>query len=206
MTLTPKQLRQVVPTLSEKRSAELVDKITYVCPRYGLDNPDTFHEFVANLAHESWGFRKKEENLSYTAERIVQTWPTRFKTVAEAKPFARNPKELAKKVYNGRMGNIYVTDGWNMRGGGFMQLTGRDMYEAYRKYTAFDTVENVANAVRTDDYYALDSACWVFSVVKGLNKLALADDMKTIVKRINGGYNGLADRMAYYERAKLYIK
>jgi putative chitinase len=70
------------------------------------------------------------ENLNYTtAKRIRAVWPSRFKTDAEAAPFVRNPKDLANKVYNGRMGNRPGTDdGWNFRGRGYPHLTGRDNY------------------------------------------------------------------------------
>lgn len=70
------------------------------------------------------------ENLNYTtASRIRAVWPTRFKSVDDAKPYVRNPKALGNKVYNGRLGNRTGTDdGYNFRGGGLDQLTGRENY------------------------------------------------------------------------------
>lgn len=66
------------------------------------------------------------ENMNYSAARIRQVWPSR----PEAVKFAHKPRELANSVYGGRLGNRRGTDdGWNYRGGGLDQLTGRDHYE-----------------------------------------------------------------------------
>jgi putative chitinase len=71
-----------------------------------------------------------QENLNYTtADRIKKVWPSRFKTVEAAKPFVRNPRGLANKVYGGRMGNTQTDDGWDYRGRGFVQITGHDNYQ-----------------------------------------------------------------------------
>ncbi|MCE4223385.1 hypothetical protein HCU64_06445 [Methylobacterium sp. C25] len=67
------------------------------------------------------------ENLSYsTAARIRQVWPSRFLTEASAQPYVRNPQTLANKVYGGRLGNKLPNDGWDFRGMGDVQATGRD--------------------------------------------------------------------------------
>ena len=65
------------------------------------------------------------ENMNYSAKRIRQVWPSR----PEAVQFAGKPRALANSVYGGRLGNkVGSDDGWNMRGGGIDQLTGRDNY------------------------------------------------------------------------------
>lgn len=206
MTIAGAQLKQIVPNLSLDRSTRIADLINLCAPHYGMYNYDVLHEFIANVAHESGGFRYKEEGLSYSAEAILRTWPSRFKTIDEAKPYARNPQKLANKVYGGRMGNTGANDGWLYRGAGFIQLTGKDMFLSYQKYVHFDTLHELADALRTDDYWAMDSAMWLFSVEKKLIQLAKDDKFETIVRRINGGIIGLTDRQAYYERAKKVLK
>lgn len=73
------------------------------------------------------------ENLNYTtAARIREVWPSRFPTLVSAQPFVKNAKALANKVYNGQMGNREGSnDGWDYRGRGLPQLTGRNMYAKF---------------------------------------------------------------------------
>lgn len=204
--ITHEQLKLVVPTLSERQSKIIAEKINFICPKYGIKTKDVLHEFLANVAHESGGFSAKEEDMNYSAKRIMQVWPKRFTTINAARAFANNPKALANYTYGGRMGNRPGTDdGYNFRGGGYMGLTGRYTYEKYRKYTGFDNLEELADAVRTDEYYAMDSAAWVFAVELSLIPLSIKNDFLNVVRRINGGTIGMEDRLQYYERAKKYL-
>ena len=101
-------------------------------------------------------------------------------------------------------------DGWTFRGCGPIQLTGRSNVT---RFTAFYNMKfssalkagDVAELLRTDLRMGIHSACWVFSIAKGLNDEAENDDMRAIVKKINGAYLGWDDRSKYYERAKRLI-
>lgn len=86
----------------------------------------TYHEVGRALA-------PVRENMSYSAKRITEVWPSRFRTIASAQPYARQPKKLANFVYGNRLGNRgrNTDDGWNYRGGGFPQQTGRANYERH---------------------------------------------------------------------------
>ena len=204
MLITPEQLKQVATTLSIARAKQITDLLNELCPKYGIDTKDKLHEFLANVVQESMEFRHKEENMNYSAKRITQVWPSRFKSISDAVPYANNPQRLANKVYNGRMGNAGMNDGYIFKGGGFIGITGRAMYTKYAEYLGKDIPET-ALLVQTSDRYALDSALWFFSVHKQLNDDAERDDFIGIVKSINGGLIGLPDRQRYYERAKKYV-
>lgn len=215
--ITPEQLKLICPTLSIGRAKELAELLNEICPKYGIDTRDEFKEFLANVAQESGEFNHKTENMNYTAERMAQVWPARYGTAiwgkddkgkpkiigykpnAKALSLHRKPVEIANDVYGGRMGNTQPMDGHNFRGGGFIGLTGREVYTRYAAYIG-KPVEETANLVRTTDYYALDSAAWFFSVLKGLNDEAERDEWLKIVKSINGGYIGLSDRNRYLAR------
>lgn len=187
----------------------LASVINRVCPYYGI-NTSILHEFLANLLHESNEFRRYEENLNYSAERLMEVWPARFKTLQQALPYAYRPQQVAAKVYNGRMGNTGPLDGWEFRGSGPIQMTGRDNFTLFaswmdRTFRITKTEHEWAHLIRKDHEVGMHSACWIFSIAKGLNDEAVRDEMKTIIKRINGGYNGINDRYRYYELCKKYL-
>jgi hypothetical protein len=59
--------------------------------------PERAAHLLGQAAHESGGFKLTKENLNYSAEVMCRVWPSRFKTVEDAAPYARNPKALAEK-------------------------------------------------------------------------------------------------------------
>ncbi|MEX6691270.1 hypothetical protein QTN47_27420 [Danxiaibacter flavus] len=204
--ITGEILNKICTQISAARAAQIADVINQVFPAYGMTDPRVMQTAIAQIAHESGEFSIKSENMNYsTPERIMAIWPSRFKTVADAKPYVRNAQALANKVYGGRMGNNQPNDGYNFRGGGFMQLTGRESYEKYARFKGL-SVDKIHEQIKTSDFFAMDSACWEFAVDKALIDEALAGDFLTITKRINGGTIGLAERQKYYQRAKNYIE
>lgn len=211
--ITPDQFKKICPNLNSKRIDVLVPLINKVCPEYGIDTADIFHEFFANLLEESGCFLRYEENLTYTTpERLMQVWPRRFKTRDSAIPFTNNPKALAMLVYGKRqeLGNLSREDGWLFRGAGPIQITGRGNFTAFaawmnQKYLLKKDPEKWAELLRTSDEYGLHSACWIFAIAFKLIDEAERDEMKTIVKRINGGLTNYPIREKYYELAKKYI-
>lgn len=97
------------------------------------------------------------ENLNYTtASRIRDVWPSRFSSIQAAMPFVRNPKDLANRVYNGRMGNVVGSDdGWNFRGRGLPHITGRTNYERASKELGVDFVSNPELVLQPDHAVAI---------------------------------------------------
>ena len=203
------QLRKICTLLSTEQATLVADAINKVCPQYGMDT-DILHEFLANVAHESKEFTRYEENMNYSAKRIIAVWPSRFKTLVDATPYANNPKKLANKVYGGRLGNTEAMDGWDFRGSGPIQMTGKALFVQFgtwmsKCFKIQKTAREWAQLVRTDHEAGLHSACWIFSVAKGLNDEAQKDDIITIIRRINGGLIGKNERLKYYELCRKVI-
>ena len=114
----------------------------------------------------------------------------------------RYVRELASgAAYEGRkdLGNTQNGDGERYRGRGLIQITGRANYTAAMMALDVDIVEHPE--LLGTPVLACRSAAW-FWKSHGLNELADAGDQVKVTKRINGGTNGLADRLALFEVAK----
>ena len=118
----------------------------------------------------------------------------------------RFSEELASgEAYEGRadLGNTRPGDGKRFKGRGLIQLTGRANYQSYSDATGIDYIKN-PGALSSDPNAAVDVACWYWKT-RGLNALADADDVRAVTKRINGGFNGLDDRVSFLGRAKGFL-
>ena len=104
---------------------------------------------LAETHHETGGrFQPVTENLNYSAQRLTEVWPSRFPTIASAKPYASNPRKLANKVYGGRLGNVAPDDGWLYRGRGLPQITGKENYAKFGLAGTPDKASQMATAIR----------------------------------------------------------
>ena len=199
--ITLEQLKKIIPT--NKEADEWLKILNEVLPQYDIDTPIRLAGFLAQSAHESSEFNTLEENLNYSAEGLVKTWPRRF-TAATAKNYARKPEAIANRVYADRManGNEASGDGWRFRGRGIKQLTGRDNYTRFGKDVGM-TAEKAAEYCSTKKG-AVESAAW-FWKTNDLNRFADADDILSLTKAINGGTIGIDDRKKRYSNAKTVL-
>lgn len=114
----------------------------------------------------------------------------------------RYVRELASgKAYEYRkdLGNTWPGDGMRYKGRGLLQITGRANYDACGKALGLDLLKHPE--LLEDPVNACRSAAW-FWKTRGLNELADAGDQVKVTRRINGGTNGLADRLALFEVAE----
>lgn len=169
-------------------------------PKYEIHGLRLCH-WLGQFAHESRGFTAFEENLSYSAERLVKVWPNRFPTLKSALPYARNPEALANKVYMFRMGNDEPGDGWKYRGRG-PQLTGKENYELAEKGTALPLVANPDLAAKPENFVLIACDFWKRN---NCNPAADDDNLVLVTRKINGGNIGLDARRQLVLKAKRLI-
>jgi putative chitinase len=175
------------------------------CERYGIDTPERVAAFCAQVAHESSGRTRFVENLNYTAGRLMQVWPRRFKTRASAVDYQRRGAEaIANCVYQFRNGNGSEAsgDGWRFRGRGDFQLTGKDNYRAAALGVGLP-LESQPDLAAVPKNGALIAA-WYWDS-RGLNPLADAGDIMEITRKINGGTIGFPEREAQWRKFKTIL-
>ena len=166
--------------------------------KYEINTPKRQAAFIGQCAHESANFKVLQENLNYSAEGLMKTWPSRFPTKEIADQYARQPAKIAGKVYNGRLGNTSEEEAAKYLGRGLIQLTGKDNYERCGSSIGVDLVGHPD--LLLDPQNAALSAGWFWNK-HGLNELADAQEHGMITKRINGGTIGLEDRIAKTTKA-----
>jgi putative chitinase len=123
----------------------------------------------------------------------------------ESMSFLYSEEVASGSAYEGRsdLGNTQAGDGRRFKGRGLIQLTGRANYAAYSRFAGIDYVAQ-PELLSIDAVVAVDVACW-FWKDRGVNRLAEQDDVKAVTRRINGGFNGLDDRMQNLRRAKAVL-
>jgi putative chitinase len=189
--------------VKHKLPIQVYDELVDVAREFDITNPFRLAHFLAQCAHESGNFKFTRENLNYSEQGLLKVFPKYFDKNT-AKLYARKPEQIANIVYECRLGNgnRNTGDGFKFSGRGFLQLTGRVNYKAFGDFIGVDLISN-PDLVATK--YALTSAAWFFEK-KGLWKICdQGVDEATIVavtKRVNGGTNGLADRIS---KTKVFV-
>lgn len=185
MEITVKQILAIMPnarayTAKNKNFAgysleSIVLRMNKYAKEFGIDSPQRWAHYLAQIAHESAELRYSEE-------------------IASGRAY--DTGKLAIKLGNTPEAD---GDGQRFKGRGLIQVTGRANYEAYKQYCGYDVVKQPELLAKPVG--AIRSSMW-FWKSKGLNELADRDEFTAITKRINGGTNGIEDRRKYLARAK----
>jgi putative chitinase len=182
--LTTEQLRAIMPKLPAAKEATLFPFLTSAITEFAIEPPARTAAFLAQLAHESAQFRFMEEIWGPTAAQKRYEPPGKLAT---------------------NLGNTEPGDGLRFKGRGPIQITGRANYRRFGDLLGVDLVADPARAALPEVAFRIAGLFWS---KKGLNELAdrvTAETFKEITRRINGGFNGLADRERFYETAKTVL-
>jgi putative chitinase len=170
--------------------------------KLGINTPLRMAHFMAQITQESGGGTEMIENLKYSGPRMLVIFHKYFPDLASTAPFVKNDRALGNRVYNGRMGNRPGSDdGFNFRGRGCLQITGREGYEKIGKICQLDLANNPDLAI--DPRHTLLIAATEF-VKLGCLIDCDRDNVVQVSARINlgsptdspGRINGLAARRA----------
>jgi putative chitinase len=172
---------------------EWLEPLTETFEKYDISTTKRQACFIGQAMHESGGFKHLVENLNYSEQGLMRTWPSRFPDIDIAEKFAHNQEKIANKVYGGRMGNTEDGDGYAYRGRGIFQLTGKENYTNCGQGIGKDLLAHPE--MLQEPLGASLSAGWYWNK-RSLNQYADTMDIETMTKKINGGVIGLEDRKA----------
>jgi predicted chitinase len=179
--LTSDELRSIMPGLPAARSAAFLPPLDAAMTEFAIDAPPRAAAFLAQLAHESGQLRFMEEIWGPTAQQL------RYEPASS----------LATSL-----GNTQAGDGKRFKGRGPIQITGRANYQRFGTLLGVDLMTTPEQAALPDLAFRIAGLYWS---KKGLNELAdqaTDEAFREITRRINGGFNGLADRQQFYATAR----
>jgi len=161
----------------------------------GIVTPLRWCHFMAQCFHETGEFTIVRENTRWSAKQMCNLWPTRFKAAdpvfqtryALCRGDEREYK-LAEMAYGASarpdLGNCEEGDGWNYRGGGFLQGTGRNWYREVGQAIGHD-LENSPDLIE-NPAISLQATLWYWTRYK-INALADANNLRGVGNQINRG-------------------
>lgn len=171
--MTPQNLARATGARVD-RAAEFLPFVEAAMAEFEINTPARQAAFLAQIGHESGGLHW-----------CTEIWgPT-----------------IAQSHYEGRadLGNMQEGDGYRFKGRGLIQTTGRSNYAATGEALGVDLIAEPLRLAEPE--LAARSAAW-FWKAHGLNELADVGDFLHITRRINGGTNGMDDRLALYAAAQ----
>lgn len=177
---TIEQLRRIMPGLTPARATAFYPFLQGAVDEFAIGTAARSAAFLAQLAHESGQFRFMEEIWGPTPAQVRYEPQSTLAT---------------------RLGNTDAGDGRRFKGRGPIQVTGRANYRRYGDLLGIDLVADPPKAADPSVAFRIAALFWSRN---GLNELAdqgTADAFRQITRRINGGFNGLAERQQFFARA-----
>lgn len=203
--LTVNQFQRATGVNDELRDA-WYEPVAAAMKKHGINTQLRQAHFLAQVGHESGGFRFVQENLNYLWGALLAMFGNRI-TKEQALKYGRRPPQpanqqmIANIIYANRMGNgdVESGDGYRYRGRGLIQITGKSNYRDLVQALGVDVV---ANPDLLADYKLAAESAAAWWKIHGLNEIADADDVGRITRVINGGINGIEDRKTRLTKAK----
>lgn len=176
---------------------------------YDITTPKRMAGFLSQISHESAKFTQLTESLNYSVDGLMLTFGRHRISKEDAWEFGRTMKRqanqiaIANAVYGGEwgrknLGNTMPGDGWKFRGRGLKQLTGRDNYARCGAAIGEKLTDDPDRLLMPIN--ACLSAGW-FWKTNNLNAWADRGDVPGMTKIVNGGANGLPQRVALFGKA-----
>jgi len=199
LPISYEMLNECFADAAEEDVLKFHEGFNYACEEYEINTARRIAAFISQIDHESAHLRAVRENLNYSQQGLLKTFKKYFNS-ATAAAYARKPEKIANRVYANRMGNGDEAsgDGWRYRGRGLIQLTGATNYSMFAADMEM-TVEEAIEYLETAEG-AMMSAAWFWDS-RDINVQADRGAITAVTKLVNGGTNGLAERIETYKHA-----
>jgi len=174
--------------------------VSMAMTEFGIVTSDQRAHFIAQAGCESGGFLRLTESFDYSTEGL-KVFGSRLSDQQREKlgrksgqgPLTQAQQAvIANEVYGGRFGNNKTGDGWKFRGRGIIQITFYENYKACGKALNLPLVREPD--LLFQDSYAARSAGWYWAS-RHCNRYADAGNIVGLTRIINGGSNGLPERI-----------
>lgn len=161
----------------------------------GITNKDELAQFMAQTQHESGNFSTLKESTYYKSAKQIRSTFGNAKKMSDAQlnRLVANPRALANAMYGNKNGNRGGNDGYNYRGRGHIQLTGRANYREIGKLIGVD-LEKQPELMEVPEIAERATIAWWKKNVRRRMGNRSYRDTTAVTKIVNGGKNGLADR------------
>ncbi|TCR60564.1 putative chitinase [Bosea sp. BK604] len=202
--VTSARLKMVCPAAASEILEAILTEAPHEFPKAELDTAVQIAHFIAQIAAETCGLGRLDENLHYTtaAQLVTAFGKARFPDAAFAAGYLRSPQKLANYVYAGRNGNVNPDDGWVYRGSGLIQLTGRGNFRSAGNLLGMPLEEAPELCRTADSALAIALAYWRLNKISDVATGIAEKDIVAVTKRINPALQGLDDRRTYFKRAR----
>jgi putative chitinase len=172
-------------------------------PKFGLDTPLAVAHAMAQFSEECGADTEGVENLNYSAQGLINTWPNHFDS-SNALLYAHNPEKLANFIYeppqHNDLGNAANSgDGWKYRGQGGPQTTGKDAFAKLAEQTGLDLINNPGLVNEPNNWLTCALADFLNC---GCVPFAKNDDVIGVTHHLNGGLIGLESRKEWLAKWK----
>lgn len=182
MSFTEGLLLEIMPN-ARSQAGVFISALNTAMLRFNINTPKRIAAFLAQIGHESG-------QLHYVRELGSEQYLSKYDTGTLATRLGNTPEPDG--------------DGQKYRGRGLIQITGRDNYRQCSLGLFGDDRLLFLPELLEKPQWAAESAAW-FWQQNGLNELADRDQFNSITRRINGGLNGLQDRLQLWARARAVL-
>lgn len=208
MKLTASTLADAMRDMTQEAAVLWIDHVNPTLEECRCKTPEQVAQWIAHVGHESRGLTKLVESLDYSVDALIKNFGRHRISESDARKYGRNGNRPANQIaiaqclYGGEWGQKWLgnrletNDPWTYRGQGPIQITGRSNVELCSRAINVDLLAD-PSLLQTRGIGCRSTVWfWTRHNLAGHNGA-----VETVTRLINGGTNGLADRIARYQRA-----